>query len=232
MWSDRRLGGTAGLALCAAAAVGCGDSGHATVQLTPSSGLAREVIILDQADTAAPKFTPIPAEQFAIKILSAYLTEDVDPVSMNNTGRSERIWVNPKCPDANSCRDSDVDFFDLSDPSEANRQLNSQALDIAAGSYHYVRVEFCIGGARGNLIRYKTAGMPAAVEAPYGGCGVTSERLEPAVEIKDGTSVTIALKYDLSEQPLYFAEGSTTCGSLATPTPCVGGISLTPEVVR
>lgn len=231
MWSFERFGGVGTLVLLTAAS-GCADAGHATVQLSPVSGLAREVIALEQTGVAAPKLTPIAAELFEMKILSAYLSEDVDPVSMDNTGRSERIWVNPKCPSADGCRDSDVDFFDLSNPAEANRQLNSQGLDIAAGSYRYVRVEFCVGGAKGNLLRFKTAAMPAPIEAPYGGCGVTSERLEPAVEIKDGSSVTIALKYDLSEQPLYFAEGSERCGSAETLTPCVGGISLTPEVVR
>ncbi len=212
-------------------ALGCGDSGHATVQLSPTS-LSREVIAAQE--DVSPNFhpLPIPAELFEMKILSVYLSEDVDPVSMDNTGRSERIWVNPACPDANSCRDSNVDYFDLTDPTEANHQLNSQGPEIETGSYHYVRVEFCIGGPQGKTVRYKTAGMTEPVEATYGGCGVTSERLEPAVEVTGGSTVTIALEYDLQSQPLYYTEGGGRCASIDTPTPCLGGITLTPTVVR
>jgi hypothetical protein len=226
----RKPGPSIAFAFCCTAAVGCAGSGHAKVQLTPATGLARAIISGEQTN-ADVQLTPIPAEQFELKILSAYLTEDVGP-AMENTGRSERIWVNPGCPSADACRDSDVDYFDLSDPEEANRQLNSQGLAIAPGSYRYVRVEFCIGGARGNIVRYKSAAMPAAVEATYGGCAVTSERLEPAVEITDGSTVTIALEYDLTQQPLYYAVGSDTCGSLDSLTPCLGGVTLTPKVVR
>lgn len=220
--------------LLATAMVGCAESGHANVQLSPTPGLAREVIVADgtrsDADSA---FVAIPAELFEMKILSAYLAEDVDPATMNNVGRSERIWVNPKCPDADSCGDSDVDYFDLSDPTDANRKLNAQGPEIAVGEYHYVRVEFCRGGAQGNLLRYKTAGMAAPLEATYGGCGVTSERLEPAVSVKDGSTVMIALEYDLSSQPLYYAtEGGSACSSVDTPTPCIGAIRLTPKVIR
>jgi len=175
---------------------------------------------------------PIAAERFEMKILSAYLAEDVDPVTMSNSGRVERIWVNPDCPDANSCRDSDVGYFDLSEPAAANRALNSQGPEIAAGSFHYVRVEFCIGGPQGKTVRYKTAAMSEAVEAAYGGCGVTSERIEPAVEVGSNSAVTIALEYDLTTQPLYYAEGSPSCPSADTQTPCLGGITLTPAVVR
>jgi hypothetical protein len=212
-------------------AFACADTGHATVQLSPTT-LSLDVIET-QADVT-PAFAPmaIPAELFEMKILSVYLSEDVDPVSMNNTGRSERIWVNPACPDANSCRDSNVDYFDLTDPTAANRQLNSQGPEIEAGSYHYVRVEFCIGGPQGNTVRYKTAGMPEPTEASYGGCGVTSERLEPAVEVSSGSTVTIALEYDLKSQPLYYAQGGGSCQSIDTPTPCLGGITLTPTIVR
>jgi hypothetical protein len=212
----------------------CADTGRVNVQLSPMHAVSQALTGPGERRDAETGFTPhaITATQFEMKILSAYISEDVDPTTMNNVGRSERIWVNPKCPDANGCRDSDVDYFDLSDPSQANLALNSQGLEIAAGSYRYVRVEFCIGGARGNIIRYKTASMPAALEATYGGCGVTSERLDPAVEVTDGSSIMIALEYDLSKEPLYWADGSTTCGSLDTATPCIGGITLTPQVVR
>ena len=212
-------------------APGCAETGHATVQLSPTT-LSREVIGAEEDDVSNFHPLPIPAELFEMKILSVYLSEDIDPVSMDNTGRSERIWVNPACPDANSCRDSNVDYFDLTDPTAANRQLNSQGPEIDAGSFHYVRVEFCIGGPQGNTVRYKTAGMPEPIEASYGGCGVTSERLEPAVDVTGGSAVTIALEYDLKSQPLYYAEGGGTCQSIDTPTPCLGGITLTPTVVR
>jgi hypothetical protein len=211
-------------------ALACSDTGHATVRLDPTS-LSREVIGVEE-DQVDFHPLPVPAELFEMKILSVYLTEDVDPVSMNNTGRSERIWVNPRCPNANSCGDSNVDFFDLTDPTEANRQLNSQGLDIAAGSYRYVRVEFCVGGPQGKNVRYKTAGMAEPAEATYGGCGITSDRLEPAVEITNGSTVTIGLEYDLRAQPLYYAANGGSCPALDTPTPCLGGITLTPVVVR
>jgi hypothetical protein len=218
--------------LTVSAAAACSESGKVSVQLSPVRGSTQALTQAAVQMQALDQLQPIPAQVFEMKILSAYLTEDVDPVSMNNIGRSERIWVNPDCPSANDCRDSHVGFFDLSDPAEANRQLNEQGLEIATGSYRYVRVTFCIGGAQGSIVRYKTAGMTAAVEAPYGGCAVTSERLEPAVEVQDGDTITIALEYDLNKQPLYYVAGSPSCGSLDTSTPCLGGISLTPKVVR
>ncbi|HEY6876858.1 MAG TPA: hypothetical protein VI299_02520 [Polyangiales bacterium] len=181
---------------------------------------------------ALTEFTPIPATRFEMKILSAYLVEDVDPGSMDNVGQVQRVWVNPDCPSANGCRDSDVGFFDLTDPTEANQALNSQALEIETGTYRYVRVEFCVGGAQGNIVRYQTAAMPAPVEAPYGGCGVTSARMDPPVELKDGETITVALSYDLAKEPLYYAAGSDHCGSIDTPTPCLGGVSLRPSIVR
>jgi hypothetical protein len=219
--------------LAMAAGSACGDTGQVKIQLSPSArGTAQALTGLGAQVQALQELRPIPAELFEMKILSAYVVEDIDSASMDNLGQVERIWVNPDCPSDDGCRDSNVGFFDLSDPVEANRKLNSQAREINAGVYRYVRVEFCIGGAQGNLLRYKTAGMPASIEASYGGCGVTSERMDPPVELKAGETINIALEYDLSKQPLYYAVGSTTCGTVDTSTPCVGGIALTPKIVR
>src|SRR3569833_3334828 len=34
-----------------------------------------------------------------LKLIAAYLAEDVDPVTMNNVGATEMIWLNPQCQD-------------------------------------------------------------------------------------------------------------------------------------
>jgi hypothetical protein len=210
----------------------CGESGRVKVQLSPAPASVQALREVGVHAAALNELEPIAAEQFEMKILSAYLAEDIDAVTMNNVGAVQRIWVNPSCPSADGCRDSDVDYFDLSDPREANRALNEQAKEIETGTYRYVRVQFCIGDAQGNIVRYKTAGMSSPVEARYGGCAVTSERIEPPVELGAGDTITIALAYDLTKQPLYYVEGSPTCGAADTQTPCLGGITLTPQIVR
>ena len=53
--------------------------------------------------------------------------------------------MNSSCPSEDGCSDSDVGYFDLIDPSAANAELNSQAREIATGTYRYVRLEFGAG---------------------------------------------------------------------------------------
>ena len=91
-----------------------------------------------------------------------------------------------------------------------------------------MRIEFCIGGAQGNNVKYKTADMPAEVETQYGGCGETSAKMDPPVELKKGETVTIALDYDLSQGPVY----TMGAGSCTTTSPCLSGITLNPRIVR
>jgi hypothetical protein len=209
---------------------GCGGSGKAKIQLskTTSGGSSLRDRAMSASDIPAGGTVEVPTV-FQMKFLSAYLAEDVDS-NQNNVGNVQRVWVNPDCPSADGCTDAQVGYFDLIDPAAANTQLNSQthASEIDLGTYRYVRIDFCIGGATGNNVKYKTAAMSAETEVQYGGCGVTSAKLDPPLELKKGEDVTIRLDYDLTQGPLYSISG----GSCTSTAPCLSGIQLSPAIVR
>ncbi|MEO8549954.1 MAG: hypothetical protein ABI678_08265 [Kofleriaceae bacterium] len=149
-----------------------------------------------------------------LKLIAAYLTEDVDPVTMNNVGATEMIWLNPQCAaDIGGCNVSGfaepaggprvTDYFDLARPSaEVNAQLNSQGLAISPGSYKYARVEMCkaLAGETAPTeptLMWRGPGMTAEQPFTSGDCGRTSLAFDPPVELLAGDAVMITLGYDL-----------------------------------
>src|SRR4051812_3547788 len=86
---------------------------------------------------------------FGIRIVAAYLAEDIDP-SLDNVGEVGRLWTNPICdeglyrcsitPEAGPYRVTE--YFDLALPSdEVNARLNSQGAAIKPGTYRYLRFD-------------------------------------------------------------------------------------------
>src|SRR6185436_15117013 len=76
-----------------------------------------------------------------VKLIAAYLAEDVDPVTQNNVGRTSMIWLNPECEDdIGGCNVAGIaqpagprvtTYFDLARPTaEVNAELNSQDMPI------------------------------------------------------------------------------------------------------
>lgn len=209
---------------------GCGSSGTAKIQLNKTS-LAAPARIQGDVRSVMTSFpsegTAITPTTFQMKFMQAYLSEDID-ANQNNVGKVQRIWVNPDCADPNTCSDADVGFFDLIDPTAANAKLNSQNASIDTGTYRYVKIDFCVGSAKAPNVKYQAPGG-AITEKTYGGCGVTSAKIDPPVTLQKGDTITIRLDYDLTKGPLYSMPGSDTCTST---TPCLGGIELVPAIVQ
>lgn len=148
-----------------------------------------------------------------LKILAVYLAEDVDPVSQNNIGSTEMIWLDPECAgDISGCNVAGMtqppgprvtQYFDLARPTaEVNADLNSQAATIEPGTYRYARVELCkaIGGETQPTIptlMWRGPGMPAEQPFTSGDCGRTSQPFDPPLVLATGDAVTVSLGYDL-----------------------------------
>lgn len=149
-----------------------------------------------------------------LKLIAAYIAEDVDPTTQNNVGRTAMIWLNPECKDdIAGCNVAGIamppgprveHYFDLSRPtSEVNAELNSQDAAIEPGTYRYARVELCKSYQDGELpqvstLMWKGPGMSA--EQPFASrdCGRTSLPFDPPLEIAAGDAVTVSLGYDLA----------------------------------
>ena len=160
-----------------------------------------------------------------LKIIAAYLAEDVDPVTMMNIGRSETIWMNPQCGgDISSCNVDGfalpegpriTDYFDLSRPSnEVNADLNSQDLTVSPGSYRYARLELCKAydkpQASVPTMMWRGAGMPAEQPFTSGDCGRTGLAFEPPLVLVAGDAVEVTLGYDLADSIMIGAPGPGT----------------------
>lgn len=151
---------------------------------------------------------------FGMKLLAVYLAEDVDPVTQNNIGRTQLIYLNPTCnEDIGHCELSPgtnpqdgqpymhfvTDFFDFASSSaEVNAAIAAQQRPIEATTYRYTRMEFCKANeGRATNVRWAADGA-APNEFVYGGCGVTSAPMEPALTVGANDQVTVTLSYDLA----------------------------------
>jgi hypothetical protein len=148
-----------------------------------------------------------------LKIIAVYLSEGVDPVTMNNLGATEMIWLNPQCNDDISGCNIDgftqpagpriTDYFDLArSTADVNAELNSQGAAVSPGTYRYARVEMCksYDGERTPTVpTMMWAGPGMAHEQPFtsGDCGRTSLPFDPPLELAAGDSVEVTLGYDL-----------------------------------
>lgn len=151
---------------------------------------------------------------YEMKFIAAYLAEDIDPGTGNNIGKTSMFYLNPQCN--NDIGHCDIDagnngvngepiteivtnFFDFTDTAAANTAVNAQGLSIDAGTYKYVRLEFCKGGAGSNNIRYQDATMAAAYAYRRGACTVNSAEMVPPMVLEAGGTVTVTLAYDTTE---------------------------------
>ena len=158
-----------------------------------------------------------------LKIIAAYLAEDVDPVTMNNVGDSEMIWLNPQCGgDISSCNVDGftepagpriTDYFDLARTSaEVNADLNSQGASVSPGSYKYARLELCkaYGQSEATVPTLMWKGPGMSDERPFtsGDCGRTSLEFDPPLELAAGDNVEVTLGYDLDTSIVSGAPGT------------------------
>ena len=178
--------------------------------------------------TCPSGFTCLTPTSFQMKILAAYVVEDIDPTTSDNVGQVGMVWLNPKCSSINDCKPSMVDYSDLTDPTAFNTELNSQALGVKTGSYKYVRLEFCQGSA--DSANVKVTSGSTTKEFTYGGCGVSSAALSSPITVSEGQSLTINVSYDLKDGEVYWAAGGGSCSSATNF--CIGGIDLVPSIVQ
>ncbi|HET7504201.1 MAG TPA: hypothetical protein VFK02_24440 [Kofleriaceae bacterium] len=148
-----------------------------------------------------------------LKMIAVYLAEDVDPVTMNNVGATEMIWLNPQCQDdISGCNIEGftqppgprvTDYFDLArSTAEVNAELNSQGASVSPGTYRYARVELCKSYGDERMAAAPTlmwAGPGMASEQPFtsGDCGRTSVPFDPPLSLAAGDAVEVTLGYDL-----------------------------------
>ncbi len=175
----------------------------------------------EQAQTSAAKLNSAqvdsgyPASTFKMKLIAAYLSESVDPVTQNNTGNTQMIWMNPECNnDIMHCNISSgtaedglpwfnrvTSFFNFSNTILANASLNEQNKKIDEGQYRYVRLEFCKTNPDGvNNVQWASeeVGITEPQSFRIDQCGVNSTVFNPPLEVKEDATVTISLKYSLS----------------------------------
>jgi len=207
------------LALCSLAACTSG----ATVRLelanhTPSFGPA---VLAD-------------GTSLRLRLIAAYLAEDVDPVSQDNAGQTSMVWLNPQCADdISGCNVSGfanpaggprvTDYFDLARPTaEVNAELNSQDTAVAPGTYRYARVEMCKAFGGETLPSEPTlmwAGPGMDSEQPFtsADCGRTSLPFDPPLVLADTDAVRVELGYDLARAVVAGAPGSSSCAIAGDP---------------
>jgi hypothetical protein len=216
-------------------ACGLKNSATGTVQLQMTNAASLNFSNFDLSNKLVGPFAlnSLSPTKFEMKVLSAYVVEDVDPTTQNNVGQVGMVWLHEDCTDINSCTPADVAFSDLTDPTAFNLKLSSQAKAIATGTYKYARLEFCQGSAGVDNVQITYTDpdttLPVVITKQYGGCGVTSVALATGVTVAEGGTVKIALTYNLNDGEVYWADGSSTCTKAAA---CLGGIELTPSIVE
>ncbi len=149
---------------------------------------------------------------FGIKLIAAYLTEDIDSTTQNNVGKTAMVYLNSTCADdimhcdisGGTAEDGQpmdkvvTDFFDLSSPSSVNEQLNAQGRGVEEGTYKYVRLEFCkYNSEDATNIQWGTDSV-ATRAFQRDMCTVNSAEMTTPLEIAAGDTVTLTLSYDLS----------------------------------
>ncbi len=173
---------------------------------------------------------------FGMKLIAAYLAEDVDPVTQNNVGATEMIYLNPACgDDIGHCELSPGtafdgttftrfvnDYFDFNASSDAvNAAIGSQRRAIPPGTYRYTRLEFCKGNeGHAPNVRWAADGLTPR-EFFSGGCGVTSAPLSVPLAVATGQAIDVMLSYDLSRAVSDMGPGGQVTGMDCDGTSCL-----------
>lgn len=154
------------------------------------------------------------ATTFQVKLISVYLTEDIDPLTFSNVGQTSMIFLNNDCQEdimhcdisAGTAEDGNPmdkvisDYFDFALPStQVNAALNAQNRTVTAGTYKYARIEFCKYN-EGNVSNVKWGSDSSGGDHEYtaGACTENSAEFDPPLTITEGDSVTVTLAYNLA----------------------------------
>lgn len=212
----------------------CGGKGTARLQFSNSAAAPNTVRITAQ-QAQALGFTA--ASSFKMKLIAAYLAEDMDPVTQNNVGNTSMFWLNSDCSDdimscttdpttnggkdeqGNTWRHTVSSFFDFSNVATVNTTLNSQGREIDTGTYKYVRLEFCKWqGTDSNYDNIKWSYNGTEHSFAQSSCNVTAA-ISPPIEVKSGDTVTITLAYSL--------DGTLVASGGSTASNCADGYCFT-----
>lgn len=177
---------------------------------------------------------------FKMKLIAAYVTENIDSSTGENVGLTSMIYLNPGCnedimhcdisagtaEDGQSYSNIVTTFFNFLTPTAANIALNAESRGIELGTYRYARLEFCKtnSASADNVLWNDTTGN---VSYRHDQCAVNSAAFSSPVTVKDGDSLTFTLSYDLSgvltADPDTSADScnGTTCFTLPTFVPSV-----------
>src|SRR6266542_3284923 len=124
---------------------------HGSVGGTTLGAAASTQVFTLAVDPSAPTI-------FKMKLIAAYLSEDIAHATQDNVGNTPMIYLNPDCqgdiehcdisagnaPDGKPITHIVQSYFDLALPADqVNAALNAQARPVQTGSYRYVRIEFC-----------------------------------------------------------------------------------------
>jgi hypothetical protein len=202
---------------------GCGKgSGSVTLQFQNATQAAMFLVTSPGGNASnqlgvGDFYTPT---TFGIKLIAAYLSEDINPDTGNNVGNTAMIYLNSTCADdimhcdisGGTAEDGNpmslvvTDYFDLALPSaEVNAALNAQGRSITAGTYRYARLEFCKynSGDANNLSWGLTAAGGAAddftSEFQRNMCTVNSAAFAEPIAIAAGDTVTVSIAYSLAD---------------------------------
>ena len=181
-----------------ALSAGCGQSlqGDAKVRLALDNQTGTGTMTQAASNVVIHDFVPS-LQQFSMKLADFYLAEDVDPQTFNNIGNVAELWISPACTSADDCAP-----FELARPTaEVNAALNSEARDVAAGTYRYVRITFCYMGEMPTEpnVQWQASDMSAPASFISHICAATSAEFNPPLVLRPGDSVDVSLGYDLSK---------------------------------
>lgn len=198
--------------------IGCGgDKGTATISFSNVTG-TRHLAPLTDALTGWQSWGRAAPTVFQMKLIAAYVAEDIDSSSGSNVGNTGMIYLNNDCSEdimhcdisAGTAEDGQpmskviTSYFDFGASSAAvNAALNAQGREVSAGSYKYVRLEFCKYNS-GNSDNIQWAdGTVVATGSPRSfkrnSCTVNSAVISPALSVTAGSSITIRVAYDLDD---------------------------------
>jgi hypothetical protein len=212
--------------------VGCGGGGSGvTLRFSNQASPLGQGLGHSRQGLGGPRAPTI----YGAKLLAVYVAADVDPVTQNNVGATEMIYLNPACAgDISHCElgpgTNPMDglpythfvttYFDFAaDSAAVNAAINAQQLTVAAGTYRYARMEFCKGNEGGLPTLEWADGTAAPSEVVYNQCGVTSAAFDPPLVVGAGSSLAVTLSYDLSASVTDAVPGQSG-GSMCTATAC------------
>ncbi len=179
---------------------------------------------------------------YKVKLISAYLAEDIDPETESNIGQTFQVFENEECNE--NIRDCDISngtnedgdafanivtsYFDLSDPETVNNILNSQRLEIIPGTYRYARLEFSkYNSENSNNVIWAYAG--SAEQGFYGRSGTATLTLSTPITIDENSAITFLINYTL---PGSITAGSAGyCTTVDSESFCFTEPEITPDVI-